>query len=120
MATFTKVQLSGSTGGRGIKVAATATPGTTIHATGTSASVLDEVWLYAHNSSAFAVVLTMEWGGTTSPDDQIKLNIPAQSGLTLVVPGLLLAGDGSTAKTVRAFAATTNVLIVSGYVHRVT
>ena len=119
MATFTKVQLSGSTGGRGIKVAATATPGTTIHATGTSATTLDEVWLYAHNTSASAVVLTIEWGGVTSPDDLIKLTIPAQSGLTLVVPGLLLAGDGSVARTIRAFAATTNVVIVSGYAHRI-
>ena len=119
MAAFSKLQLSGSSGGRPIKVAATATPGTIIHATGTSASVLDEVWLYAHNSSASAVVLTVEWGGTTSPDDLIKLTIPAQSGLTLVVPGLLLAGDGSAARTIRAFAATTNVIVVSGYVHRI-
>ncbi len=38
-----KVLLSGSTGGMPIKVVATATTGTTIHATGTSASIIDEV-----------------------------------------------------------------------------
>ena len=38
MATFTKTLLSGSTQGRGIKVVATASSGTTIHATGTSSS----------------------------------------------------------------------------------
>ena len=40
MATFTKVKLSGSTNGRGIAVAATATLGTTIHAAHATALVL--------------------------------------------------------------------------------
>jgi hypothetical protein len=119
MATFTKVALSGSTQGRAIKVAATASSGTTIHATGTSASILDEVWLYAYNSSASAVVLTVQFGGTSTPDDDIKLTIPAASGLTLVVPGLILSGTGSAANTVRAYAGTTNVITISGYVNRI-
>jgi hypothetical protein len=119
MATFTKVALSGSTQGKAIKVAATASSGTTIHATGTSASILDEVWLYAYNSSASAVVLTVQFGGTSTPDDDIKLTIPVASGLTLVVPGLILSGTGSAANTVRAYAGTTNVITVSGYVNRI-
>ncbi len=60
MATFSKIKLSGSTNGRGIAVAATSTLGTTIHATGTSASVLDEVWLYAANIHSSAVTLTAQ------------------------------------------------------------
>lgn len=119
MATFTKVNLSGSTQGRQIKVAATASSGTTIHATGTSASIIDEVWLYAYNSSASPVVLTVQYGSTNTPDDDIKLTIPATSGLTLVVPGLILTGTGSAANTVRAYAATTNVIMISGYVNRI-
>jgi len=79
MATFTKVKLSGSTSGRGIKLAATGSAGTTIHATETSASIIDEVWIYAYNSDASAVTLTIEYGGTTDPDDIIKLSIPAVS-----------------------------------------
>ena len=119
MATFTKVNLSGSTQGKAIKVAATASSGTTIHATGTSSSIIDEVWLYAYNSSASSVVLTIQHGGTATPDDDIKLTIPATSGLTLVVPGLILTGTGAAANTVRAYAATTNVITVSGYVNRI-
>lgn len=119
MATFSKVILSGSTQGKAIKVAATASTGTTIHATGTSSSIIDEVWLYAYNSSASAVVLTIQYGGTTAVDNDIKLSIPPTSGLTLVVPGLTLTGTGSAANTVYAFAGTTNVITINGYVNRI-
>ena len=120
MATFSKVNLSGSTGGRLIKVAATATTGTTIHATGTSSSILDEIWLYAVNSDTTARKLTIEFGGTTAPDDLIELTVAAESGLVLVVPGLTLVGTGSAARTVTAFAATANVISIGGYVNRIT
>jgi hypothetical protein len=120
MATFSKEKLSGSTQGKAIKVAATASVGTTIHATGTSATIQDEIWLYAYNSSAAAVVLTIQFGGTTAVDNDIKLSIPATSGLTLVVPGLILTGTGSAANTVAAYAGTTNVITISGYVNRIT
>lgn len=119
MATFTKVHLSGSTGGRLIKVAATATTGTTIHATGTSSTDLDELWLYAVNTSATDVKLTVEYGGTTSPDDHIEFTVKAENGLYLIVPGLLLSGTGSAARTVTAFAGTTNVICIGGYVNRI-
>lgn len=119
MATFSKVLLSGSTQGRGIKVAATSSPGTTIHATGTSSTVIDEVWLYAYNSAASSVQMTIQYGNTTSPDDEIKISIPTVSGLTLVIPGLILTGTGSAANTIRAFAGTGNVVTIHGYVNRI-
>jgi len=119
MATFTKTLLSGSTRGRGIKVAATATPGTTIHTTGTSASTIDEVWLYAYNGHSSDVLVTIEYGGTTSPDDTIKVTIPAQSGLVLIAPGLTLTGDGSAGLVVKAFAATADVVTIHGFVNRI-
>lgn len=121
MATFTKTLLSGSTQGKAIKIAATTSgsAGTTIHATGTSASVQDEVWLYAYNSSASAVALTIQWGGVTAVDNEIKLTIPSLSGLTLVIPGLILTGTGSAANTIAAYAGTTNVITVTGYVNRI-
>ena len=121
MATFTKVLLSGSTQGKAIKIAATTSGsnGTTLHATGTSSSVIDELWLYAYNSSSSAVVLTIQWGGITAVDNEYKLSIPPTTGLTLVVPGLILTGDGTTASTTRAYAGTTNVITVSGYVNRI-
>ena len=120
MATFSKQLLSGSTNGRMIKVAATATAGTTIHATGTSSSIIDEIWLWAVNSDTTARKLTIEFGSTTSPDDTIEFTVPAESGLYLVVPGLTLTGTGVAANTVRAFCATANVVNIAGYVNRIT
>lgn len=120
MATFSKELLSGSTNGRMIKVAATATAGTLIHATGTSATIEDEIWLYAVNSDTTDRKLTIEFGGTTSPDDLIEFTVKAESGLYLVVPGLVLTGTGSAANNVRAFAASANVVSIAGYVNRIT
>lgn len=119
MATFTKTLLSGSTQGKPIKVVATATTGTTVHATGTSSSIIDEVWLYAFNSSTGPVALTVEYGGVTAPDQNIVITIPPTSGLTLVVPGLILTGTGAAANSVTAFAGTANVITISGYVNRI-
>lgn len=121
MAIYTKVLLSGSSQGKAIKVVATTagSNGTTIHATETSASTEDEVWLYAYNSAATATALTIQWGGITAVDNEFKITIPSQSGLTLVVPGLVITGDGTNASTVRAYAATTNVITISGYVNRI-
>ncbi len=42
------------------------------------------------------------------------MTIPAQGGLTEVIPGNLL----QNAAIVRAFAATANVLVIHGYVNR--
>jgi hypothetical protein len=119
MATFTKVPFSAQTDGQPIKVVATASTGTTIHTTGTSASIFDEVWLYAYNSSTGPIVLTVQYGGTATPDDDIKITIPSQSGLTLVVPGLILSGTGSAGNTIAAYAGTANVVTVSGYINRI-
>lgn len=118
MATFTKNHLSGSTDGRMIKVAATATAGTTIHTGPTNTAHFHEVWLYAVNSDTTARKLTIEWGNTSSPDDLIELTIAAESGLVLVVPGLVLQGN-ATALVVRAFAATANVINIAGYVNEI-
>jgi len=119
MATFSKIALSGSTDGRMIKVAATATAGTTIHTGSTTATTYDEIWLYAVNSSASSVKLTIEYGGVTSPDDLIEFTVSAESGLYLIIPGLVIKGN-ATALVVRAFAATANVINIAGYVNRIT
>lgn len=118
MAAFSKLILSGSTNGRGILVVATGTPGTTIHTGSTTTSTIDEVWLYATNTDTTARKLTIEWGATTSPNDLIEVTIPAESGLTLVAPGLLIGGAVS-ALVVRGFAATANVITIHGYVNRI-
>lgn len=57
MAVFSKQILSGSTDGRAIKVAQTASAGTLIHTGSTNTSVFDEVWLYAQlNNPPFAAL----------------------------------------------------------------
>ena len=116
MATFSKTILSGSTDGKQVKVAATATAGTLIHTGPTNTAHLHEVWLYAVNTSASDVKLTIEWGGVASPDDHIEYTVKAENGLYLIVPGLLVKGN-ATPLVVRAFAATTNVICISGYVN---
>lgn len=116
MATFSKTVLSGSTDGKGVLVAATATAGTLVHTGPTNTAHLHEVWLYAVNSSASDVKLTIEWGEATAPNGNIEYTVKAENGLYLIVPGLLLKGN-ATALTVKAFAATTNVIVVHGYVN---
>ena len=119
MATYTKQLLSGSSQGKAIKVAETSSTGTTIHATGTSSSIIDEVWLYAYNSDTAYRTLTIQFGGTTAVDNDIKIVLPSQSGLTLVVPGLILTGTGAAANTVYAYADAANVVTISGYINRI-
>ena len=116
MATFSKTILSGSTDGRAIKVAATATAGTTIHTGSSTASHLHEIWLYAMNTDTTARKLTIEWGGTSAPDDLIELTVQPEAGLVLVAPGLLIKGN-ATPLVVRAFAATANVITIHGFVN---
>ena len=116
MATFEKQKLSGSTDGKAIKVAATSTPGTTVHTAVSGTTNMDEIYLYAMNSSASDVKLTIEWGEVTAPDGNIEQTIPAENGLSLIVPGLLIQNSS----IIRAFAATGNVILIHGYVNRIT
>jgi len=122
MATFTKQLLSGSTYGQPITVVQTASTGTTIHATGTSSSTIDEVWLYANNTSTSPVLLTVQFGGTGSVQNAKPITLAPQSGDVLIVAGLPLTGTGGaspTASTIYAFAATASVITISGYVNRI-
>lgn len=113
-----KRKLSGSTDGKGIKVAATGTPGTTIHTavSGTTPGTFDEIWLWAYNDSTADVELTIEFGGTTDPDNLIVVTIPYKSGLIPVVPGLILQNSA----VVAAFAGSANVVTISGFVNAMT
>ena len=117
MATYSKEFLSGSTNGKNISITST-TAGSpvTIHTVGSGTSNRDEIWVYACNTSASAVVLTVQFGGTTDQDDYIELELAADSGMTLIVPEFLL--DNSL--IVKAHAATANVINVNGFVNRIT
>lgn len=112
---ISKIPLSGSTNGRPIKVAATATAGTLIHTAQSSTTLVDVIHLWAVNSDTVDRKLTLELGGVTSPDDLIEVTIPAEDGLHLVLPGVVLQNS----LVLRAFAASANVVNLVGYVDRI-
>ena len=116
MATYSKQLLSGGTNGKNVKVVATATAGTTIHTAVSGTSDMDEIWLYACNTDSTDRKLTLEFGGTTSPDDLVEVTIGAEAGWVLVCPGMLLQNS----LVVKAFAAAANVVVINGYVNRIT
>lgn len=114
MATYTKTLLSGGTNGKAIKVVPTSTIGTTIHTAVSGTASMDEIWLWAYNGHTADVLLTIEFGGASVPDQNIAVTIPFKSGLVLVTPGILLQNG----LLVTAFAATANVITINGYVNR--
>lgn len=116
------VPLSGSIQFKPIKVVATATVGTVIHTTPNSlyTAGFDRLYLFAMNTDTVVRTLTLEWGGVTAPDQNKVVAIPSQQGDVLIVDGLPLSGDGSGGLTVGAFCSAANVVMISGYVLRVT
>jgi hypothetical protein len=118
MATFTKKKLSGSTDGLAIKVGGPATgDAVTVHTAvaGTTVGTFDEIWLYANNTSGNSVKLTIEWGTATAADGNIELTVLPEAGLVTVIPGLIL----QNAKVVKAFAATADVILLTGFVNAI-
>jgi hypothetical protein len=117
VSSYSKLPLSGSTDGRGIKVAATSIgSGTTIHTANSSGTLVDNLTLFAYNSDTVSRLLTLGWGGTTSPDDLLLLTLPpANSGLILVAADLVLRNS----LVIKASADAANVVVVHGYVNRI-
>lgn len=116
MATYSKQFLSGSVNGKAILVSGTGTgSANTIHTAISGTSSLDEIWLYAVNTSNSNVKLTIEYGETTSPNGHIEVTVLAEAGAVCVVPGFLLQNS----LVVKAFAGTTNVITLYGFVNRV-
>lgn len=118
MAAAVKRKLTGSTDGKPIKVVATATAGTTIHTAvgGTVDGTYDEIWLWAYNGHTANVVLTVEFGGATVPDQNIVTTVPFKAGLVPIVPGLILQNG----MVVKAFASVANVITLVGFVNSIT
>jgi hypothetical protein len=107
---------------------ATANPSslTTIHTSSATTTTIDEVWLYATNNATAPVQLTIFYGGTATGGTlypPITQTIPSQSGLTLIIPGLILTNGASTvAAYATALSTTSNaasVINISGYVNRI-
>lgn len=116
MASYSRQLLSGSTNGRVIPVAATATPGTLIHTALSGTAGFDEVYLWVSNVTSAAATLTVEFGGVTDPGDHIvkQFSIPANSPPVPIVTGQVLQNG----LVVRAFSGTTSALNISGYCNR--
>lgn len=116
MSTITKNDLSGSTDGLPILIAAVATLGNTIHTAvnSTDTGTWDEIWIYATNSSDTAAELFLEWGTVTASLNK-RVIIPSREGELIIIPGFVL----QNAKVVTAFAGTTNVLSITGFVNSI-
>lgn len=118
MTTYAPLLLSGSTDGKPIAVAATASPGTTIHTAVTGSTSWDEVYLWVSNVTAADATLTIQWGGTTDPADMIVkgVSVPANSTAILVIDGLRI----NNGAVIRAFGGTASALNITGNVNRIT
>lgn len=111
MAVFSKVVLDAMTNGVGILVNDNATPGELIH---TGSANTDEVWMWATNKHTGNVLLTIEWGSSTTAINPVS--VPFNSGAILVIPGWIT----TSTLTLRVFAATQDVVSVFGFVNRLT
>lgn len=119
MATYTKVKLSASSSTNApIVVAYAVGSPQTIHTTGTSSTVLDELWLWISNTN-------------TTTSDNYKMTVGGQefarfdlapSTTLLLCPGIVFSGDGSSGTTFGVENMTVNGSygVVYGYVNRIT
>ena len=118
MGTYSKIILSGSTDGEGIKVTgSTPSKGSVVHTAVTGAAQsLDEVWLYGFNAATTPREISISFGVTTATASQYTYLLPTTvpDGLHLLSPGLVIRNS----KKVRAFATADSGVHVFGYVNR--
>lgn len=105
---------SGCGNGRLLAVTGTAT-GTAVqvHEAVRGANGVDFLTIEANNISAGAVLLTIEWAGTTAAE-QIQVSIPSRAEMTVVCDRAPI----QQGLTVKAFAASANVINLRAYVQR--
>lgn len=114
MPTYTKQVLSGSTNGRFIDIAATSSPGNTIH-TAHSTSI-DEIVLCAVNDDTVDRTLYIQFGDNA---DVLPFTVPTGSGVIFIMPQeahCVLTNS----LVVRAYADSANKIWVGGCVNRIT
>jgi hypothetical protein len=115
MATISRITLSSSTDGRGIAVAATASPGTAVHTGPTVVADYHEVWMWASNTGTTAETVIVEFGGSTPIGDHYETIIQPNE-TALIVPGWTLKGNAN-ALAVKAFSTTTNKVNIVGHIN---
>lgn len=111
---LSKLKLSGSTDGKGIKVTGNGT-GSTVTVHTAHATSLDALYVRAYNDDSAAILLTLEMGAATDPDNVIEMSIPGGGvGLIPVLKGEVLTNS----LVLKAFAGTVNKIVLYGFVHR--
>lgn len=98
MSTVTPVIVG--TNGRPIAIAATGSPGTTLHTATNTSGEVDQVSVYVTNVDSVVREVTLELGGT-STSDTLKVTIPAKTGHVLVLDGARYTGG----VVIRAYCA---------------
>lgn len=120
MGSFAKVAFNSGAGV--VPVGPMGGPDTLIHTTGTSASILDEVWVWANNSQSYDIYLNLYLGTPSGlSSNEIVLLVPAYSTV-LAIPGIPISGNGTVGRPVNALAVSmsTGDVTVFGYVNRIT
>lgn len=111
--TFRRRPLSGSTHGRGIKLTGTATGSSVaIHTAIADATLVDVLTLYATNFDVVQRTVSIEWGGTGSPDDILTFQVPPKNTICLI-PDLLLRNS----LPIKGWADAANMVMVFGFVN---
>lgn len=126
MATLSKQQFSVSeamTGRRFVVTGTMASAANVFHKVPTTAGIMDECWVYAHNFSTQDVDLTVCWGLTAIPSSQtadvsegVTITIPFHSGRACIFDGVILGKALSAA----AYASSANAISIDGFVNRIT
>lgn len=115
MATYEKISLSGSPQGTGIYISTGAA--SAVHATGTSSSVMDEVWIYIVCYGNFSTTVELLING----NGIVQREMSKTDGIVLVIPGFIFKGSGTTPVTISVGRSDTSSDIhVFGYVNRIT
>jgi hypothetical protein len=116
MATYEKKKLSEDPTGAGIWLGYSF-DGETVHTTGTSANILDELWLYISNIDTSPKPCSIDINETTT----VTVFVPGSSGMFLVLPGILVSGTGTvgTSLLVKDNSGSGS-MTVYGYVNRIT
>ncbi len=121
MAVASKIAFSASSNGRLIRLIDVASPGTLIHTTPTT-NVKDVVHLWAHLvASATERVISIEFGGTATADlmgHMLTTGSEGPLGMVKIVDGFPLTT--ASGLTVRAFATSSDIVYVGGFVNRFT
>jgi hypothetical protein len=118
MATFEKKKLSGTFAGN-IPLGILPYDNAIVHATGTSSTIQDEVWLWVASPAAGATnVIQFDYacGGNSA---SITLEIQPNATI-LAIAGLPLSGDGTDPSSITLNNTGSDNISVSGFVNRIT